>query len=314
MSPIEVSITTERPELPHADFAFYIDFKRGEGRASRIFSATHEFIKACEKIDRELITSIDANIETVMMLEDIEASSLKTWFRNELRAFDDQALKELDWKSAVGEYLVHAKYIILRWMDQDRDGKNISASSDLPTLRREIQKLASETDVRHIPDYGPVNPSALIRAIKDFEGVKDHLVEGDKASMVLPNEETVGFNLSVRLDVANIEALAIREKQEYSVPSMVLIVKKPDYLGSSMWDLRHGNKPITARIEHEEWLREFQNRRVDVRPGDALRCKVRIEMNYGHDNELISEKYYVENVHGVLENKFQQDSLFDPDE
>ena len=75
----EVTLTTRRPEEPVADFAFYIDFKKGEGSASRVFSATHEFIKACERLDRELVTSIDASIETVMVLEDIEARSLMRW-------------------------------------------------------------------------------------------------------------------------------------------------------------------------------------------------------------------------------------------
>ena len=82
----EITLTTRRPEEPVADFAFYIDFKKGEGRASRVFSATLEFIKACERLDRELVTSIDASIEVVMVLEDIEASSLKTFFHNLIRA------------------------------------------------------------------------------------------------------------------------------------------------------------------------------------------------------------------------------------
>lgn len=307
MAPAEVTVTTRKPDPPAADFAFYIDFKKGEGPASRIFSATHEFIKACERLDRELVTSIDANIETVMVLEDIETASLKTWFRNVLHSADDQALKDLDWKPQVGKYLVRAKYLVLCWIDDE------TAPRSLPDLGREIQELAAETDVRHLPDYTPVNPVALITAVRDFEGVKDHLVEGDKASMILTEDEEVGFTLSIRLNIEDIEALAIRETQTHSVPSMVLIVKKPDYLGASMWELRHGRKSLSAKIEHEEWLIEFQNRREDVRPGDALRCQVRIEMSYGHDNELIAERYYVERVHEVLENRYQQASLFPPE-
>ena len=244
----ELTLTTRRPEEPVADFAFYVDFKKGEGPASRVFSATHEFIKACERLDRELVASIDASIETVMVLEDIEARSLKTWFRSGLRAVDDQALKDIDWKPLVGKYLVRAKYMVLRWMDDEETPKS------LPDLGREMQRLASDTDVRRIPDYAPVSPSALIDAIRDFEGVKDHLVEGDKASLVLPDGEGIDFNLSTRLDVDDIEALAIKETQVHSVPSMVLIVRKPDYLGTSMWDLRHGKRPLSAKIEHEDWL------------------------------------------------------------
>ena len=299
----ELTLTTRRPEEPVADFSFYIDFKKGEGPASRVFSATHEFIKACERLDRELVTSIDASIETVMVLEEIEARSLKTFLRNELRAVDEQALKDIDWKLLVGKYLVRTKHLILRWMDDEQTPRS------LPELGREIQKLAAETDVRHIPDYTPVSPTALINAIRDYEGVKDHLVDGDKASMVLPDGEQVDFNLSIRLDIDEIEALAIKEIQVHSVPSMVLIVRKPDYLGTSMWDLRLGKRPLSAKIEHEEWLREFQSRRVDVRPGDALKCQVRIEMMYGHDNELINEKHYIEQVQAVMENQYEQTTL-----
>ena len=219
----EITLTTRRPEEPVADFAFYIDFKRGEGRASRVFSATHEFIKACERLDRELVTSIDASIEVVMVLEDIEASSLKTFFHNSIRAVDDQALKDIDWKPLVGKYLVKAKYMILKWMDNEETPRS------LLDLGREIQKIAAETDVRHIPDYTPVGPSALIDAVRDFEGVKDHLVVGDKASLIMPDGEEIDFNLSARLDLDNIEDLAIKETQVHSVPSMVLIVRKPDY-------------------------------------------------------------------------------------
>ena len=247
----ELTLTTRRPEEPVADFAFYIDFKKGEGPASRVFSATHEFIKACERLDRELITSIDASIETVMMLEDIEASSLKTLLKNGLYALDDQGLKDFDWRPIVGKYLVRAKYMILKWMD---DG---SAPRNLQALGQEIKKIASETDVRHIPDYTPISPTALINAIRDYEAVKDHLVDGDKASMVMPDGEEVDFNLSTRLDIDEIEALAIKEIQKHWVPAMVLFVRKPDYLGTSMWELRHGKRPIAAKIEHQEWLKKI---------------------------------------------------------
>ena len=64
MAPVDISVTTRELEPPEADFAFYIDFKKGEGPASRVFAATHDFLKACERLDRDLVTSIDISIET----------------------------------------------------------------------------------------------------------------------------------------------------------------------------------------------------------------------------------------------------------
>jgi hypothetical protein len=45
-----VTLTTHKPEPPVADFAFEIDFKRGEGSASRVFLAINDFIRGCEKL------------------------------------------------------------------------------------------------------------------------------------------------------------------------------------------------------------------------------------------------------------------------
>lgn len=296
-------VTTKRPEPPESDFAFVINFKKGEAPASRVFSATSEFINACERLDRQLVSSIDANIETVMVLEDVTAGSLKTHLRTALHAIDDQALKSLNWKPAVGKYLVRSKYTVLRWFEDDKTPRS------LPELRREIQKLAAETDVRHIPDYAPVSAGSLINAAKDFDRVKDHLSPDDSAAMIVSEDEEASFNIKNRLDVDAIEALAISETQIHTVSTMVLIVKKPDYLGSSMWDFRYGNKPIPAKIEDGAWLNTFQDRGIDIRPGDALRCEVRIEVSYGHDNELLAEKYFVTRVHQVVENQFDQDVM-----
>jgi hypothetical protein len=95
---------------------------------------------------------------------------------------------------------------------------------------------------------------------------------------------------------------------------MILAVKKPDYLGDSRWDLRHGKRPISAKIEDVEWLRRFQNRQVDVRPGDALRCEVKIEHLYGHDNELLTERYTIVRVNEVLIDTYRQGSFLDDDD
>lgn len=293
-----LSLSDRLPPDPRADFAFEIDFLRGVGPASRVFSATHEFIKACEALDAELVQSIDASIEAVLVLEDIQSGSIKTWLRNVLSATEDDALKTLDWKPLVGKYLVRAKYAVIRWIDDD------STPRSLPDLRREIQQIAAETDVRHLPDYSAPSPAALISAVRDFQSVKERLLPGDKATL-LTQEGDIEFNLSVSLPIEDIEALAVARTIENPPSEMILPVKKPDYLGDSKWELRHGKRNISAKLEDQAWLRRFQNRQEDVRPGDALRCTVRVELLYGFDNELLTERYTVLEVLEVLVNRVE---------
>lgn len=293
-----LTLTDTKPQPPRADFGFEIDFQRGVGPASRVFTATHEFIKACEKLDQELVKSIDSSIETILVLEDIQSGSIKTWLRNVLLATEDDALKTLDWKPLVGKYLVRAKYAVIRWIDDD-DGPR-----SLPDLRREIQQIAAETDVRHLPDYSAPSPGALVAAIQDFQAVKDHLVPGDHARM-LTHDGDIEFNLSVRLPIEDIEALAVARTITNPPVEMILPVKRPDYLGDSKWELRHGRRNISAKIEEAGWIRRFQNRQVDVRPGDALRCSVQIDHLYGFDNELLTERYTVLQVLEVMVNRVE---------
>lgn len=300
-----LALTDKLPAPPQADFAFEIDFKRGAGPASRVFAATHEFIKACETLDSELVQSIDSSIETVLVLEDIQEGSIRTWLRNALTAVDDDALKTLDWKPQVGKYLVRAKYIMVEFLDTETDRPS------LPDLRARIQQAAADTDVRHLPDYSPPSPTALVQALRQFQEVKDHLVEGDNARLLsqYPGLPEHTFNMQVRLSIDSIEDLAIARTIEQPAAEMILPVKKPDYLGDSMWALRHGRRNIEARIEDSPWLRRFQNREVDVRPGDALRCLVSSEFLYGHDNELIKERYTVKEVYEVLVNRYEAPEL-----
>jgi len=70
---------------------------------------------------------------------------------------------------------------------------------------------------------------------------------------------------------------------------MILKVKRPDYLGESRWDFKFGDHPFHAKILHVDWLADFQARKIDVRPGDALRAMVRQTINYGFDADVISE-------------------------
>ncbi len=300
----EITLTTRRPEPSSADFAFEIEFKRGEGSASRVFLAINDFIDGCERLDTELVSAIDAHIETVMVLEDIEAGSIKALLRNVLRSVEDDALKKLDWRPAVGKYLVKAKYAVIRWIDDN------SAHRNLPALAKEIQTIAIETDVRHLPDYRAPSPGALLNAVRDFQRVKERLIPGDRALYIPAEGEPVEMNLSVRLNIDDIEAMAVRETMIFPIAPMILAVKKPDYLGDSKWELRHGKRTITAKIEDATWLKRFQGREVDVRPGDALKCEVRIEHLYGHDNELLSERYTIVRVLDVLADSYRQPGLF----
>lgn len=296
--------TADMEALSASEFVFRIDFVRGEGAASRVLLAANDFVQACERLDAELVKSVHTGIEAQVVLDDIQSGSLKLILRTVLRSVDDEAIATLDWKRAVGGFLVRAKWRVLEWAD-DPD-----APKKLADLRRAVVEDAAATDVRYIPGYAPPPPQALIRALQDLQSVKGRLLPGDTATY----ETAAGvhrIDQDVRWSPDQIEQLAVKDTITQPAAVMILAVKKPDYLGSSRWELRHGKRPVAAAISDKDWLQRFQNREVDVRPGDALKCEVVVELLYGFDNELISERFTVVRILDVLVDQVHQADLLD---
>lgn len=304
----KIRVSSDAPSPPKdADFAIYISFKKGEGNPQRVFQAADAMIRGMQKLDRTLCDTVDGNIKPLLVLEDIEVGSLKIWLKNVLESTDDQALKSMEWKRIVGDYLVKAKYAYISWVN------NAEKRDTVVDLTKRLQSIAAETNVKYLPDYKPPSIQDLLESTKDIEKAKSFLIEGDGISYISEENGKVDFDLEVPLTAETLSDLITKETVRFPPAPMILAVKKPDYLGNTKWDLRHGKKAISAKIEDATWLTAFQNREIDVRPGDALRCNVIIEHSYGFDNELVAESYLVSQVTEVLENQFRssEKDLFD---
>ena len=150
-----------------------------------------------------------------------------------------------------------------------------------------------------------------------MEDAKRNLSPGDSMQYIPKDNEPVDFNLVAVWEMKELEEMSIKETTRFQNMQMNLIVKKPDYLGTSTWEFRHGAAPnFFARVNDEEWLRQYQKeRKFDIRPGDALKCLVTVEFSYGFDNELIRTTYTIEKVVQVLENQIStQRELLDHDD
>ena len=291
-------ISSKMPETPrNADFAIYIDFEPGTKNPERIFQAADQVIRSFRNLDRTLCKAVDSKITPIMLLEEIEMGSIKIWLRNVLEAIDDDDLKQLDWKSAVGKFLEKAKYAVIEWTNkEDKDRPSIKE------LQSDIRNMAEDTGVKHLPIYGELSTDDITSVIINIIESKRLLNQTDKMKYLTQDNE-IDFDISIDISPSNIQDLITKETKVSDNNKLILGVKKPDYLGSSKWDMKHGYKTISVSIEDSYWLEKFQIREIDVRPGDALDCTVRIERKYGHDNELLSESYFVVSVDEVKSNQ-----------
>ena len=151
----------------NADFAIEIDFVSGSPDPARVFRSMTQLIDAFQRFDRELVQTIDVHIEPVMLLENVEAGSIKSSLRALLNATDDTGLQELNWKRIVGGYLVRAKYLTIDWLNKRTE---ISSREELGELQQQILKVAESSGAKRIPAYQPPSQLILVRTIIEIGG------------------------------------------------------------------------------------------------------------------------------------------------
>ncbi len=283
-----------RKELP-GEIEIRVEFERGVGDPTRIFRAMTGLIESTQALDSHLALSIGARVRTSLVLQDIEAASLKARLRTVVSALPDEALKSGEVKKDIVHYLVSAKHMILDWCGERTE---ITNRDEVRQLQSDIHSLAKATDVKLLSAYAPIEVPILLADIAAIRGALTYLSANDSASF----SSAVGrstYNPALEISDAVVKKLVTREMIE-SKGERIVKVKKPDYLGTSKWEFKYSGHAIEAKILDQQWLQRFQTNQEPVNPGDSLRAILREEVSYGYDSEIVHIEYEVVEVLGVL--------------
>lgn len=282
-----------------ADFCIKVDYQKNSTNPARIFKYMSALLDNLQEIDHILVQSVDTDINPILLLEDIESGSIKTWLNQKvvkgLQEVDDEALKNLDWKQQVGKYLVKGKYLLIDFIQKKTQ---ITDANEVKELQSKLLNAASESNIGQLSLYTPITVPNVIKAISLIVEPSSYLEEGDTVSFQSEQGDST-FNAEFNFSPDSIEELFVKEVIE-SNSTMILKIKKPDYLGTSMWEFKHERKNIQARILDAYWLRQFQNRQIDIRPGDSIRAQVKTSVKYGYDYDVVSTAYEIIKIIAVI--------------
>lgn len=303
---IEVSFLDD-PVPPDSDIVLHIDFDPDEGSAARVFEIASDLIRSMEDMDRVLIGPIGTSIQTQLILEDLEKSSLKVFLRNLLTNTDDDALKDLDIKRIIGNYLVLGKYAAVKFLDRKIEEDEKIPIEDLTT---ELHELAKQSDIRQLPDYPKVNPVRLAQSMDGVQRAKQKFKKGEGLVITLGEHE---YKVDTDANWLPSEHLP-RVDQEQEIVNeayMLLTIRKPDLLGSTKWQFQHGKRRVNAPIEDEDWIDSFHAGDYPLKPGDALRVRMRFSYRYDAKGDLIDSDEKIIKVMGVIHSASHPPELFD---
>ncbi|NER04782.1 MAG: hypothetical protein F6K17_20345 [Okeania sp. SIO3C4] len=275
-----------------ADFGYKIDFARDTEDPGRVFRAMSKLIEFSQVTDKTLIKYLDVEIESNLVLDNIEQGSLIVWLKNILKSADHN--QEINIQS-VCSYLVKAKSEIIQFIS-DRD--TIKDNSEFLELEERLKLSAQESETNSLSIYTPPSNKDLLLSIDKLQPPISELQKADKLSYVT-KDSSFPINRKFSLSEESKENLLFKEvsKNEYK---MVLKIKKPDYLGESKWIFKHGKRRIEAKIGDLEWLESFRNRDVLIFPGTAIKAIVEVIDKYDFSGKLISTQYTVQKVIEII--------------
>ena len=262
----------------------------------KIFEAIAGTIIAFGQLNTSLSNMISSEIEPIIILEGIEKGSIKVLLRDALKKIPDCAIEDLSLKKILGAYLVKAKYVILEKM---KENDAIESNTDIEVLENELLRIAKETDLLRLQDYCKINRKELLLGMKLISETMRQLPSGTD---FFYQSESGNSDISKHFVITDdkIDELIIK-REILNTQKMILKVKKPDYLGHSQWDFKHGTRLINAKIIDYNWLNKFHIREIDIRPGDSLYSNVNILTAYDENLNLVSEKYEIVEVFNVIQ-------------
>lgn len=296
---------SDRQPTVDADIVLKINYDPMIGSAARAFEIAAQLIHSLEDMDRVLAQTIHIDLETALIVEDLEKSSLRIFLRNVLRGIPDDALKDLNVKQLIGHYLVKAKYAAIRWLDEPENSRR-----SITDLTEEVARIAKETDVRHLPDYPPPNPARFAQPLDKFQEVKKQLNANESLTITLDRSE---YTVNLESDWLPSESLAddASEKELMNESDLFLIIGKPDFIGNAKWSFKHGKRSISLRVDDEDWLSDFRAGAYPIRPGDALRVRVRYTHKYDGKGNLLSSDETIIKVFEIIEGAGTTPDMFD---
>ncbi|WP_285269582.1 hypothetical protein [Kaistella rhinocerotis] len=279
-------------------FELKLEFDKNTENPSRLFRSFADIIEDIRNLDVVLAKSINSSISTKIFLNDIEKGSLigKLW--DELVLNEDGKLDNLEEPQKVSNFIENSRSKALEFI-QDRK----SSVDDLEKLSEAIEEIAREEDLDKTFNYAKPDILQLAKTLNQISETTEKLSDNEKLTITNSTEKSEELtNKVTKIDIEAVEkALTVEEINNQSIAFYK--IKKPDFLGDSQWEFKHGSKSLKIKIADEEWLERFKNGKEIVVPGDSLKVRIKQNFRYNRNGYLISEKTEIIEVLGIIKNQ-----------
>lgn len=249
---------------------------RENKNAIEAFNQLIRFYEVLIDFDRAIVRNIGQNIIPAFELEDVEFSSIKTKLAQALKAIPDDLIKDFEVKKAIGYLLVKVKYWFIKLLADERD---INSKEQIEKVTNNINGEIKELGNTYQIMVTQINNYTVLNSVDELAKEVNNLKEKE----LLEYKSKAGnafISKGVHLNKPKIlselgQTTIVNETTE------ILKIKKVDMLSDEpKWDFLQGKKNLTAKMLDKQWLDDFHNRQVTIKPEDALMVTLRTTHTY----------------------------------
>lgn len=261
-----------------------LEFDPKTENPSRLFNSFAELIDSVSQLDTVISKSVNTSVALKIYLDDIEKGSLIAKLWNELAISEDGKIDDLNDPEKVKEFIEEARSESLGFLNEGK-----SSVEELEELSTSINEIAKSKEIDKTFDYAEPNLIDLANSLNAINNSTNKLSENEKFTFKSEDDQTKELSSGTpKIDIEAVET-ALTQEEIRNESELFYKIKKPDFLGDSQWEFKHGNRTVKVKILHEDWLDRFHKGEVVVVPGDSLRVKVLQTSKYNRNGYLISE-------------------------
>lgn len=233
-------------------FEIRLDFKPNTGGPERIFFAMAEYLSAFENLIEIVGKGIDPQGSFSCELSGVQISSLKSIVK------------------CIGNYCSALSRVPIVIAGQMIDLHEINREEQIEKIVSKIESEVVSTTEIDFPNQVNINRFEFSKGLERLTEASKRIVDGETID-VRNNEHNVIF-LNTRTFFSKGSEEIFEEASHVKRHEEILLIKRPTFVGNSMWDFKsvQRKKSFSAAIEHEDWLKKYQNRQVHLEPGDAI--------------------------------------------
>lgn len=277
-------------QMDDKTYTFTLKYDPEKDRLFNSFSVMANILEAQEKSSNLILSVIDPDIIALQQLDFIQKGSLQVRILDALKSLKDDEIRKNGWVYIGRELIIIAKNALIEYIENREE---INNKRDIENIKDAIVENAKpvlppdQTLLLESAGKGLVS-SYIETSMEPYKKLSptQELFYANPTGKIIKVNKKCSFNMSsIEEELSFVEIIENIE--------LILLVKKPDYIGESQWDFQMvsgGNSyPLQGKILNEDWLKSFQNSSLSYTdmplPKDALRVIADLKITKKSEND-----------------------------